>query len=67
MSNKITEKLLKEQELFYIETIKNKILKTDIEKLFTKKMTYQLISTFIRLKDYKRALKYSIIYAKQYL
>ena len=62
MSNKITEKLLLEQEYFYTETINNKLLPKNIEKIFSKKMAYQLISTFVRLKEYKKVIKYSLIY-----
>lgn len=64
MSNKITEKLLLEQEYFYTETINNRLLSKNIEKIFSKKMAYQLISTFVKLKDYKKVLKYSLIYLK---
>jgi glycosyltransferase involved in cell wall biosynthesis len=62
LSQSISNSLLLMQEKFYNITIEENLLPKNIEIIFKKKMGYQLVSTFIKLKDYKKALKYSFLY-----
>ena len=62
LSHHKSESLLRMQEVFYWQTINDKLLPKYLEKKFSKKMSYQLISTFVRLKEYKKVIKYSLIY-----
>lgn len=62
LSHNKTKALLLMQETFYLQTIADNLLEDRLKKLFTKKMSYQLVSTFLRLGQYKKALKYIILY-----
>jgi glycosyltransferase involved in cell wall biosynthesis len=64
LSHRKSDALLLMQEAFYQITIKNKLLSGETEKIFSKKMAYQLIATFVKLKNYKKTVQYVFIYLK---
>lgn len=62
LSNTLSKCLLLMQETFYWQTINDKLLPNELERIFSKKMAYQLIFTFVKLRDLKKVWKYSLIY-----
>lgn len=66
LSHNISKNLLLMQESFYLQTIQDNLLTGEVKRIFTHKMAYQLLSTFIKLKDFKKAIKYLILYIKTF-
>lgn len=66
LSHNISKNLLLMQESFYLQTIQDNLLAGEVKKIFTHKMAYQLLSTFVKLKDFKKVFKYFILYIKSF-
>jgi teichuronic acid biosynthesis glycosyltransferase TuaG len=67
LSHNISTNLLLMQEVFYLQTINDDLLNSNSKKIFTRKMSYQLTITFIRLFKPYKAIKYLFLYLKSFL
>lgn len=58
MSHHLSEKLIFDQENYFYAVLENKLLPKKIEKVFKRKMRYQMFAAFYRLKKYRLSFLY---------
>ncbi len=67
MSHLFSKKLIFDQENYFYEVLKNKILHPKEEAILIRKMSYQMFASFYKLKMYNLCFSYFSKYLKSYL
>lgn len=66
MSHLFSKKLIFDQENYFYEVLKNKLLRPQEKAILVKKMSYLLFASFLKLKMYRYSLLYLFKYLKSF-